>query len=128
MAGFALTRGGLVEQDFFAIQFAGQLMTGLAPHISMYTLEGEIGAVVVVKQRRLPLRTVVAVGAGCHSSRIRELPAVNFFVAILTLNGGRLEVRLGQPGTQICRLVAIDAGGGPVSADQLERGGRVIEL
>ena len=61
----------------------------------------------------------MTIDAGGHSI-LYELVAVNVGMAILTLGRRRGEVCSDEPGLQVGRLVAIDAGGGLVRAHQWE--------
>ena len=127
MAGGALRRSWFVEQNRFAIDLPHQLVAIGAFHVRVHTLQGEGGAPVVVKERGSPLGAVVALGARRDVSP-RELLAVRIFVALLALFGCGFKVDVHHRGFEIRRLVAIDAGGGAMRAQQRESTLRVIEL
>jgi hypothetical protein len=62
----------------------------------------------MVKERRLPLRAVVAFRAA-GDIVLGELFAVNICMAVLTLRGRRLEIHIHQFGFQVRRFVTVDA-------------------
>ena len=127
MAGGALLRSWFVEQNRFAIDLAHQLVAIGAFHVRVHTLQREGGAPVVIKERRSPLGAVVALGARRDVSP-RELLAVRIFVALLALFGCGFKVDVHHCGFEIRRLVAIDARGDAMRAQQWESSLRMIEL
>ena len=121
MTGGAVLRSRLVEEYGFALDHAGQCVAALAAHVAMHPLQRELSALVMIKQRRLPLRAVVAIGASGHPV-FRELLAVDIFMALLALGGRGLEIHVDQPGFQVRWLMAVHAGCGAMGADQREGG------
>ena len=92
----------------------------------MRTLQRELRALVVVKERGLPLRGIVALRTGCDSV-LFKLMSVNVLVAVFALRRRCLEVHIHQLGLQVGRPVAINAGRRPVRAQQRKRGFRMVE-
>lgn len=113
MAGCAVLRRGLVEQDGFAFDLAHQLVAIGAFHVRVHALQREGGAPVVIEERGFPFGAVVALGTGCDFP-ICELLAMRIFVALLALFGCSLEVHVNHVGFKVRRLVAVDARGGAV--------------
>lgn len=126
MTTLTLLRGGLIEKDFLALDQPDLFVTAIASDIPVKPLQREGGPLVMIEQRWLPLRAVMAVHA-CRGSILRELPAMCVLVAILTLGRSSREVSRDQLGLHIGRLVAIDTGSRPVRAHQGERSFRVVE-
>ena len=126
MAGGTVFRSRLVEKYILALDLAGQRVAALAAHIVMHPQQRELSALVMIKQRRLPLRAVVALRAIRHSV-FRELLAVNIFMAFLTPRGCGLEIHVDQPVFQVGWPMAVHAGGGAMDADQREGGIRMVE-
>lgn len=83
VAGGAFLRSRLVEEDGFAFHGTRQLVASFAANVLVCALQREIGPLVMVKQRGLPLCAVVALGAGCEFA-LSELPAVDILVTLLT--------------------------------------------
>lgn len=127
MAGRAFLRSWFVEQNRFAFDLAHQFVAVGALHVGMHALQREGGAPVVVEERGFPLGAVVTFGAGRNVSP-RELLAMRIVVALLALFGSGFEVDVHHRGFEIRRLVAIDACGGAMRAQQGEIRPRVIEL
>lgn len=127
MAGGALFRRGLVEQDGFAVDLMHQLVAIGAFHIRVHTLKRERRAPIVVEVRGPPFVAVVAVGAG-SDVRFCELFTVRILVALLTCLWRGLEVHVHHRGFEIRRLVAIDARGGAMCTYQRKSRLRVIKL
>ena len=126
MAGFTLLRRGRVEEHRLAGDKFRQLMAISAADILMGAAQREIRPPVVVEERGLPLHRIVAVGAVGDFS-LGKLLAVDIFVAIFALRGRGLEISVDQFGPEVRRLVTVHARGGAMSAQQRERGSRVIE-
>jgi len=97
-----------------------------ATHILVRTAERECGPLFVIKERRLPLHAVVALGAACHI-RFGELLPVNVLMAILALRRRGLEIRIDQLGLQVRRLVAVDARRDPMRTQQRKLCLRMVE-
>lgn len=127
MARCAILRSGLVEEYGLSFDQAGQGMAPLTAHVTVHPLQRELSAGVMVEERRLPLRAVVAVGAGGHAI-LCELLAVDIFVALLALGRRGLEIHIDQGGFQIGRLVAVHAGGGAMGPDQWEGSPGMVEV
>ena len=117
---------GLIEQHQFAFHRALVLVAAIATHVAVRALQRELRALVVVKQRGLPLGRIVAFRA-CGDPILLKLMSVNVLVAIFTFGRSCLEVHVHQLGLKVGRLVAINAGGRPVRAQQRERGFCVVE-
>jgi len=82
MASRAFLGRRLVKQYLFAFNTPQGLVTAIATHIAMNSLERKGGTRVVIEQRRSPFVRVVAIGA-CTISVLGELPAVSVSVALL---------------------------------------------
>ncbi len=102
-------------------------MAGLAAHVLVPAFQRKAGTRLMIEQRWFPLQTVVTIGTRSDLGAVSKLGAVGIFVALLTLAGRRLEIRLHQLGTQVRRLVAINARGSAMRAQQGERRFGVIE-
>ncbi len=92
----------------------------------MLALERECGTLVMIEQRGLPFRCVVAVGAGRDLVGFRKLFTVHILVALLALGRGLLKVRIDQLSLEIRRFVAVDAG--HCAMRPLQRKSRVIVI
>jgi len=80
----------------------------------------------VVESRGLPLCAIVAIGAGRDVSP-GELAAMWVGMARLAFERSLGEIGVDELGSQVGRLVAINAGHGAMGADQRELGFGVIE-
>lgn len=80
----------------------------------------------MVKQRRLPLCAVVALGAR-RKSALGELPAVNVLMAFLTFRRRGFEVHIDQAGFLVGWLMTVHAGSAAMRTDQREGSFGVIE-
>ena len=127
MAGFAVFGRRFIEQNLFPIDPLGQIMTLCAPRFLVGPLQRKRSALLVIEQRRFPLRAVVALHA-TRGSIFSELLAVNILVAVFALRRCRLEVHIDQLGLHVRRLVAVDTGSGAVRPDQRKIRLGVIEL
>lgn len=127
MACGAVFGSGFVEKDRLAFHHAGVLVASRAAHVAMHALKREGGAGIVIEQRRLPLGTVVAVGARRRAICFGELRAMNIGMAAFTAGGRGFEVGIHQFGFKIRRFVAIDAGHGAMRSDQWESGFGMVE-
>lgn len=127
MAGSALLRRGLVEQDRLAVHSPVELMAILALYVLVHALEREAGTSIMVKKRRAPLRAVVAFCASRHRG-FGELLPVNVLMTLLAPARSGLEVNVCEIDLHVGRLVTIHACSCPVCSQQRERSLRVIEL
>lgn len=84
-------------------------------------LQRERRSLVMIEQRRLPLRAVVARYAIGYTV-LGKLFSMDILVALLALGRRGLEINVGQLGFHVRRLVAIRAGSGPMRTDQREIG------
>lgn len=73
----------LIEEHRLAVDFATELVTTAAVHISVRSLKWETGFLVVIEQRRSPSAAVVAITT-CRNAGLRELPAVDIHVTLFT--------------------------------------------
>lgn len=101
-------------------------MTFRASHVLVRSSQRELGALVMIELRRLPLHAGVAFRAMRHVG-LGELLPVNVFVAVFALGRRRLEVRIDELGFEIRGFVAIDASRRPMRPQQRELGLRMIE-
>lgn len=92
----------------------------------MRAAQGEGSSLFMIKQGRLPLHAVVAVGAAGNIAT-GKLFSVDILVASLALAGSRFEIYVQQCGFEIRWLVALDARRRAVSAQQCKRRFRVVE-
>ena len=127
MAGGAFLRRWFVEQNRFAFDLAHQVVAVGAFHIRVHALKRKSSTSIVIEQRRFPLRAIVALGAGCDIP-LCELLAMRVLAALLALSRCGLEIHVDHVGFEVRRLMAVDAGGGAVCAQQRESSLRVIEL
>ena len=117
---------GLVEQDRLGGNNTREFVALCALYVLMGAAQGEVGPRVVIEQRRFPLHAGMAFCAASHFA-FGELFTVNVFVAIFALRWHGLEVDVDELGFEIRRLVAVDASGRTVCAQQWELGFRMIE-
>ena len=127
MASRALMWSRLVKQDGIVIHLASQLVTVPAWNIHVAPFQGEIRAGLMVKQRRLPARRVMATFAPGIQSVSGELMPVGILVTTVTFLGSRVVDHVLHGDFQIRWFMAIDARHRPVSASEDKRSGRVIE-
>ena len=92
----------------------------------MRAFERESGSGVVIEQGRLPLHTVVTVGARGFAVFCKLL-AVNVLVTPFTARRRCFEIRINQFSAHVLRFVAVDTSRGAVSSQQRERSLGVIE-
>jgi hypothetical protein len=83
----------------------------------MRTLQSKGSLFVMVKQRRLPFRTVVTSGAQRHSG-LGKLHAMNIRVACFALRRCSFEIDVDEPDAWIRRFMASDTFRGRMSALQ----------
>jgi len=119
VTAFTLLRSVLIEENVFAFQLAVVLVATGARHVLVQAREWELRPLIVIEFRRLPLSGVMAIDAGGHAI-LGELLAVGVLVTFLAFEGSGGKVGLDQLSLHIGRLVAIDAGGGPVGTDERE--------
>ena len=93
MASGAVLWCRFVEKNCLCGDHLRQLVTLGAAHILVCATEGEGGAFVVVEERRLPFRAVVALGAASDVGTC-ELLAVYVLMAIFTLCRRGLEIHI----------------------------------
>ena len=84
VTGRAVFWSRLVEKYGLVFNGAGQLVASFATDVLMRPLERKCSLLVMVKQRRLPLCTVMALGARSGTT-LDELPAVDVLMALFTL-------------------------------------------
>jgi len=89
-------------------------VTLCATHITVCSLERKSRLLVMIEQRWLPARAVVAVRATSDAARSRELCTVYVGVTLLALLGGRTKVHINQLSLQVWGFVAVNAGYRPV--------------
>lgn len=126
MAPLTLLGSRLVEEHLLAFDHPNLFVASYAANVLVQALQGKRSPLVVIKQRRLPLRAVMTINARSHAI-LGELLAVNVFVAVLALGGRGREVGGDKLGFHVGRLVTIDAGGGLVRAHERVRSLRVVE-
>ena len=119
MAGSAVLRRGLVDEHRLGSDHFGQLVAFGAAHVLVRAAQGKRRSLFMVKEGRLPLHAGVALSAA-RDVIFSKLLSVDVLVAVLALAGRRLEVHVHQFGFKIGRLMAIDARGRTVRAEQGE--------
>jgi len=113
MAGGALFGRRLIEQYRLGRDYPGQFVALRAAHILVRSPQREIRPRLMIEQRRLPLDAVMAVRAR-GNVRLRELLAVDIFMAILALDGRSREIHIDQLRFQVGRLVTVHAARRPM--------------
>jgi len=126
MTGGAFLWRGFVEEYSLAFDRAGQLVASFAANILMSSLQWKRSPLVMVKQRWLPLCTVVTLGARRDRS-LGKLSTMDVLVAFLTSRRRGFEVHIDQTRLLIGWLVAIHACCGPMRANQRKGSLGVIE-
>lgn len=126
MAGHAILRRGLVEQDCLGGNDFGQFVTVGAFDVLMGAAQCESCPLVVIEQGGLPLHAVVAVGAG-GSVPFGELLSVDVLMAVLAQGGGCLEIHVDQIGFEVRRLMAVDASRRPMCPEEGKLGLGMVE-
>lgn len=94
MAGRAIFRSWFIKQDGPGGDDPRELMAIAAADVLMRTAKRKLRALVMVKQGRLPLCTVVALGAA-RDVTLGKLLAVNVLMTFFALQGRSLEVDVG---------------------------------
>lgn len=126
VAGGAIFRRRLVEEDLLRVHLFEQFVAIGAFHILVSSAQRKLGSLVVIEQGRLPFGGIMAVGAGGRLP-FSELLSMDVLVAILAQGGGCLKVGVDQLGSEVRGLVAIDAGRRPMGALEGELGLGMIE-
>lgn len=93
MASRAVLRRGLIEEHSLGADRFRQLMAVATLHVLMRAAQWKSGPLLVIEKRRLPLHTVVAIGAGSGFS-LGKLLSVDVFVAILAKHGSSFEIHV----------------------------------
>ena len=109
MTSRAVLGRGLIKKHRLFRDQPGGFVAIPAAYVLVRAPQGERGPFLVIKQRRFPSRRVVTLGAASHV-RFGELPAVDVLMAVFALRRCGTEIHIEQPGFEIRRLVAIDAG------------------
>lgn len=94
VARCAFARSRHVEQDFITVDESNLLMTLPARNVDVRALQRE-HRLLVIEQRRPPLRRVVALHA-TRRSRLRKLPAVRIAMAVLAHLRSLVEIHVLQ--------------------------------
>lgn len=126
VTGSAVPRSWLVEQNRFACDQLGQLVTLGAAYVLMGSSQRERRPRLMVEERGPPLRRVMAVRAA-GDAVFTKLLAMDIFMAVFTLLRSGFEVDVHQLGFKIERLVAVDTRRGTVCSQQRELRLGVIE-
>lgn len=108
MAGGAIFRRRLIEQNGLSRHHFGQLVALDAAYILMRPAQRECSSLLVVEKRRLPLHAVVALGTA-RNVGYGELFPVDVLMTVLALCRCGLEVHVDQLGLKIWRFVAVHA-------------------
>jgi hypothetical protein len=114
MASGAVLRRRLVEENGLARNRLCQLVALGAPYVLMSASQREY-RFFVIKQRRFPLRTVVALSAPRHVA-LRELLPMYVLMAVLALCRRGPEVHIHQARLKVRRLMAVGTGRGPMGS------------
>jgi len=126
MARRAVLWRRFVEEDRFVGDDFVQFVTISTLDVLVCATQGERGSLVVIEQRGLPFRAVVAVGAGgCFP--FGKLLSVDVLMALLALHRGSLEIHIDQLGFEVWRFVTVDARRRPMRSEQGELGLGMIE-
>ena len=126
MTGGAILWCGFIENDCFRIDHSGELMTLRTRDPLMRAAQRERSTFLMVEERWLPLRAVVALGTASHFP-YSELLRVYVLVTVFALRWSRLEVYVDEFGLKIWRFVTIDASGRPVRPKEGKLCFRVVE-
>lgn len=126
MTGSTFLGGRLVEENGLAGDQPGQFVTVGAADIAMNSVQGEFGPLVMVEERGFPFQAVVAFHTMSDSGFGKLLP-VRTLVAVFTDGGRSFEIHIDEPGFEVGRFVAIDAGGGAMGSQQRKRRLGMIE-
>ena len=63
----------------------------------------------MIEKRWLPLRSVVAIGAGSNTAGIGKLRPVNVLVALFAFARSRLEIHIHHARFKVWRFMTVDA-------------------
>lgn len=111
----AFSWSGLVEENRLAGNEFRQLVAIGAAYILMGATQRKIRPVFMVKERRLPLHAVMAIGTWRGRS-LGELFPMDILVAAFALRRRGLEIHVDQFGFEVRRLVAVDTSRGTMRA------------
>lgn len=120
MTGLALPGSWLVEDYGLPFYFPLQVVAVATWNIPMSAGKGKRRTFIVIEQRRLPSRRVMAAGAVGGVFARRELAGVRILVTRKALFGSGVEVHVLQTGLLCWRTMTIAAGYAAVSADERE--------
>ena len=126
MAGDAILRRRLIEQNGLSRHHFGQLVALGAAHILMRPTQRECSSLLMVEKRRLPLHAVVALGTA-RNVGYSELFPVDVFMTVLALCRRGLEVHVHQLGLKIWRFMAVHTRRRAVCSQQHELRLGVVE-
>lgn len=124
----ALPGRGFIEQNRLRFHGFHQLVATVATNVTVHALQREVGALVMIERRGLPLGTVVAISAGRDTIGAGKLSAVNVLMTVLAPGGRGAEVDIRQLCAHVRRFVTIDAGNGAMSAYESEVRLRMIKF
>ena len=110
VAGDAVLRSGLIEQNLLSPHLFEKLVTFAALYVLMGPAQGESRSLIVIEQGRLPFHAVMAVGTRCGLA-LGELLPMDVLVAVLAQHRCRLEIDIDELGFKVRRLMTVDAGG-----------------
>ena len=120
MTSGAILRRGLVEQHALALHDFYFFVASLAAHVLVRSSQRERSATFVIEKRWLPLRGIVAIGAGGDPT-LGKLFAMRILVALLALSRSRFKIHIHQPRLKVRRFVAIHTSRRAVCPQQRER-------
>ena len=126
MAILAVFGGRSVVEDLLPFKVLHQFVAVAATDVLVGARERELGTLIVIESRWLPLRAVVTIGARSYLT-FGELPSVRIGMALLALQRGLGEIRVDQLGAQVRRFVAIDTRHRAMGPDQRELGLCMVE-
>ena len=128
VAGLAVLRSRLIEEDTPRFDYFREFVTFRASDIFVPALQSKRGALVVVEKRRFPLCSSMAFRAARRSVGDGKLSAMRIRVTALALRGSRTVRHVFQRRLQIWRAVAAEARDCAVCAGQRELRRGMIEL
>jgi hypothetical protein len=118
VAGRAFSWGGLIEKYRLAADLAREFVAVRATHVTVSSLEREGCALIVIKERRSPAATIVAISASGNASYAGELFSMDVGMAVFALLRRGAKINIFQARLEIRRFVAIHALDGPVRTYQ----------
>ena len=127
VARLALSRCGLIEDYALPTYIAFQFVTVAAWDVTVRTRKRERRAFVVIEQRRLPSRRVMATGAIGSVSTSSKLTSVRVLMAGKALLRSFVEVHILQAGLLRWRTMAVAARHAPVGPKKRKLRFRVVE-